>query len=295
MQTIELIDTHVHLDDDRFDNDRHRVIKSARESGVCTMVVPATTRDRWRKIKTLAENHTGVHATCGLHPLYVARHCKNDLVILEQQIKENFCVAIGECGLDRHCLKRPDPSQHSDSDTRFATQLFYFEAQLELASQADLPVIVHARQAVEDVILSIKKGPATRGVVHSFNGSLQQAGKLIDLGYRLSFGGAATYPRANKIHRLIRDLPADSILIETDAPDQIGHAHRNLAEHRLHEQCRGNGNDAHPVVNQSVVHRNEPSFLPEVLRTVATLRGESEESIAHQCNENATKLFRLTP
>ena len=128
---------------------------------------------------------------------------------------------------------------------------------------------MHALQAVDDVILSIKKSAATQGVVHSFNGSPQQATRLIDLGYRLSFGGAVTQPRSTKIRRLVQSLPADSILIETDAPDQTGYENRG--------------------------RRNEPAYLAEVLQTVADLRGASTESVACQCNQNAENLFtRLT-
>jgi len=136
---------------------------------------------------------------------------------------------------------------------------------LALAAKLSLPVIVHALQAVEDVILSIKRNAPTRGVVHSFNGSQQQASQLIDLGYLLSFGGAATYPRAKKIRRLIQSLPAESILIETDAPDQPGYKYQG--------------------------QRNEPAFLTEVMQTVAELRGERPESTAFQCNLNAENLF----
>jgi TatD DNase family protein len=287
MPAIELIDTHVHLDDDRFDCDRDQVMARARAAGINCMIVPATTRKRWQKIQSLTDDYKDVHATCGLHPLFVAQHHEDDLNTLEQQISANACIAIGECGLDRYCLKQLQPSclntDTADSDSLFARQQFYFESQLELASTFDLPVIVHARQAVEEVILSIRKSPATRGVVHSFNGSLQQGFRLIELGYKLSFGGAATYPRANKIRRLIKDLPADSILLETDAPDQPGYAQRSREMFPQQDK----------VGQQNNTWRNEPSFLTEVLQTVATLRGESEESVARQCNDNARQLFRL--
>ena len=278
LSPIELIDTHVHLDDDRYDKDRDRVVASAHASGVKTMVVPATTRNRWTKIQSLANSYTGVIPAYGLHPLFMQEQSESDLFALEKQIKHSPCIAIGECGLDRHCLKQlnksdDDPAANAATDPAlstadlFARQLFYFEAQINLAAKLNLPVIVHARQAIEDVILSIKKCPATRGVVHSFNGSIQQATRLIDLGYRLSFGGAVTYPRATKLHKLIQVLPCESLLIETDAPHQTGNANQG--------------------------QRNEPAYLHEVLQTVAKLRGESAESVACQCNLNAAELLNL--
>lgn len=276
-QSIELIDTHVHLDDDRFDNDRDRVVASAIESGIRTMIVPATTRQRWPQIKALSDKYPGVYPSYGLHPMFLAQHSRSDLTELEQRIRSLPSIAIGECGLDRHCLKYPQHTVNNSTDDAdadaddttelFQQQIFYFEAQLNIAARYDIPVIVHARQAVEDVIMSIKRSTTTQGVVHSFNGSLQQAARLIELGYRLSFGGAATHPRATKIHQLIKKLPADSILIETDAPDQTGYAHKG--------------------------QRNEPAYLNEVLHTIAELRGEKTESVACRCNQNAKALFRF--
>lgn len=275
MNTVELIDTHIHLDDDRFDDGRDQVIARADAHGVRTMIVPATTRQSWSGLLTVTERYPGVHAAYGLHPQFLHEHKESDLTDLAIQVASYPCIAIGECGLDRYCLKQPSkPSLDRDlepdlsptpTDDLFARQQFYFEAQLNIAAQAKLPVIVHALQAVEDVILSIKNCAATQGVVHSFNGSLQQATRLIDLGYRLGFGGAATHPRATKIRRLIQSLPADSILIETDAPYQTGYNNRG--------------------------QRNEPAYLTEVLQTVADLRGENRESVARQCNQNAEKLF----
>ena len=205
-----------------------------------------------------------------------SEHTESDLTELARHIDRHPCVAIGECGLDRFCLGQqletrlePGLNQALKKEDLFARQLFFFETQLDIAAKADLPVIVHALQAVDDVILSIKKSAATQGVVHSFNGSPQQATRLIDLGYRLSFGGAVTQPRSTKIRRLVQSLPADSILIETDAPDQTGYENRG--------------------------RRNEPAYLAEVLQTVADLRGASTESVACQCNQNAENLFtRLT-
>ena len=266
----------MHLDDDRFDDDRDQVVARANASGVKSMIVPATTRQRWPRLLSIANRYSGIYTACGLHPWFLNEHTESDLTELARHIDRHPCVAIGECGLDRFCLGQqletrlePGLNQALKKEDLFARQLFFFETQLDIAAKADLPVIVHALQAVDDVILSIKKSAATQGVVHSFNGSPQQATRLIDLGYRLSFGGAVTQPRSTKIRRLVQSLPADSILIETDAPDQTGYENRG--------------------------RRNEPAYLAEVLQTVADLRGASTESVACQCNQNAENLFtRLT-
>jgi TatD DNase family protein len=144
-----------------------------------------------------------------------------------------------------------------------------FEAQLDIASKYTLPVIIHARKAVEDVINSLHKYPGLRGVLHSYSGSLQQAKRLIDLGFLVSFGGPVTYPKASRLRQLVAELPLDCIMLESDAPDQpdIEHHHQ----------------------------RNEPSYLPLILQQMSAIREESAEIIAAQTTANAQQLFRIEP
>lgn len=271
-ESLPLIDTHVHLDDDRFDVDRDDIVRRATDCGVHTMVMPATTRARWSKLQTIANRYPNVLPAIGLHPMFLSDHKESDINALEAQLSASDrstseqsaqWIAVGECGLDRFALKQAATEQAE----QFTKQIVYFEAQLNAAAKFGLPVIVHARSAVEDVIRSIKACGTTQGVVHSYNGSLQQAERLIDLGYRLGFGGAATNLRARKLHQLIQSIPLQSLLLETDAPDQTGHAHRG--------------------------QRNEPAYLPEVLQTVASLRNTDVETVAQQCNQNAAELFGL--
>jgi TatD DNase family protein len=148
-----------------------------------------------------------------------------------------------------------------------ATQRHYFSAQLALARELDLPVIVHARRAVEEVILSLRRLPGLRGVVHSFAGSEQQAQRLWDIGFHLGIGGPVTYARARRLRNLVARMPLDRLLLETDAPDQPDAMHRG--------------------------QRNEPARLGEVLGCIASLRDESAAAIATATTANARRLFGL--
>ena len=160
MSTIELIDTHVHLDDDRFDDDRDQVVARANASGVKSMIVPATTRQRWPRLLSIAKRYPGIYIACGLHPWFLHEHSESDLTELAKQVDRHPCIAIGECGLDRYCLgqqletcRDAGSNQTLKKDDLFARQIFFFETQLEIAAKADLPVIVHALQAVDDLSL----------------------------------------------------------------------------------------------------------------------------------------------
>jgi len=169
----------------------------------------------------------------GLHPVFCNKHHTNDLVLLEKKLHEDKPVAIGECGLDGFI-----------NNTSLAVQKNYFSVQLELSKQFGLPAIIHARDAVEEVILLLRQHALDNrngnGVIHSYNGSLQQAHRLIDLGYLLSFGGPVSYTRSHKVHNLVKKLPLESMMLETDAPDQ--------------PTLKNRGN------------RNEPAYINEVIQ-----------------------------
>jgi TatD DNase family protein len=188
--------------------------------------------------------------------MYLHDHLPAHLESLHDWVADAQPVAIGECGLDFY-IHDPQPQQ----------QQFYFEGQLAVAREFDLPVIIHARRAVEEVINTLRRFPGVRGVLHSYSGSEQQARRLIDLGFVMSFGGPVTYERANRLRKLIRALPLDAILLETDAPDQPDSEHRG--------------------------ERNEPAYLPTVLRTISRLRDEPMDRIAQQTRDNTRRLFRI--
>ncbi len=251
-----LIDSHVHFDDPRFDNDRDAVYQRAKQAGVIAMIMPAITAEYLPKTKQISEQYKNVFPAYGLHPYFIDQHKPEHLDQLKGWIKKEQPVAVGECGLDYFL---PDLNQEK--------QKIFFEAQLRIAKEFDLPIIIHARSAVEDVINLIKKSGHNKGMIHSYNGSMQQAKQLIDLGYYLSFGGAITYTRANKLRTLIKELPLESLLIETDAPDQPDVVHKD--------------------------QRNEPGFITEVLDTFAEIRSETRETITKQTMHNTVGLFNL--
>lgn len=147
------------------------------------------------------------------------------------------------------------------------SQQFYFEQQLDIALQTDLPVVIHARKSTEAVINAIRQRPGLRGMVHSYSGSYEQAVKLIDLGFYLSFGGPLTFQQASRLRKLVAQLPLDSILVETDAPDQPGQ-----------------------MANRQ---RNEPAFIVEVVEQIALLQHTDTRRVADITTENAKALFQL--
>lgn len=256
--TLPVIDTHVHFDDDRFDEDRIDVYQRAQSAGVSAMVVPATMASRFNKIQCIANEFTHVYATAGLHPMFSKQHQPAHLETLGNTLQH--CVAIGECGLDK-------PERHTD----ITQQEFWFEAQIDLARTQALPLIIHARNTVEAVILMLKRAALSRsagnGVVHSFNGSLQQAHQLLDLNYKVSFGGPITYPRAHKLHKLVASLPLEAMMFETDAPDQPG----------IHQRGQ----------------RNEPAWISQVTAQAAEIRKTSVQEVTAASNLNAVQLFAL--
>jgi len=251
-----LIDSHCHLDAVEFDPDRAAVIARARQAGVVQQIVPAIDAASWPKLREVCAMAPGLHPAYGLHPLCLASHRPPHLDELRDWIVREQPVAIGECGLDFY-VEGLDPQAQQD----------YFEGQLELAREFDLPLVVHARRAVEAVIVAIKRTGRLRGVVHSFSGSAEQARQLWQLGFLIGLGGPVTYARANRLRKLAAEIPLEHLLLETDAPDQPDAAHRG--------------------------QRNEPARLPQVLEVIAELRGEDAAKIAACTTANARRLFAL--
>ncbi len=251
-----LVDTHCHLDDREFDTDRDAVIRRARAVGVAWQVVPAVDAAGWPKLRDVCAADESLFPAYGLHPMLVADHRPQHLVELRQWIEREHPCAVGECGLDFY-IEGLDRNQ----------QQHYFGGQLELARDFDLPVIVHARRAVDAVIASIRRIGGLRGVVHSFSGSVEQARQLWKLGFLLGLGGPVTYERANRLRRLAATMPIEYLLLETDAPDQPDAAIRG--------------------------QRNEPARLSAVVAAIAQLRDENPESIARATTANAQRLFGL--
>ncbi|OIO67484.1 MAG: hypothetical protein AUJ57_11275 [Zetaproteobacteria bacterium CG1_02_53_45] len=251
---MELIDSHCHLDDGRFDPDRADVIKRAAEAGIQRFIVPAIHDDSCLAINSLSKQYPEMLPAYGLHPWFCDRHRNSDFALLAELL--GSAVAVGECGLDFGLSK-----------TDAQTQLHWLRPQLQLAIDLKLPVILHSYKATDILIAEIRKKPGLRGVLHSYSGSLQQAGQLIDLGFALGFGGAITNPQSTRLHDLVRHIPLTGILIETDAPDQTPFSQRGK--------------------------RNEPVFLIEIAAQIARLRDMDRDALTRSCNANAKELFSL--
>ena len=251
-----LVDSHCHLDAAEFAHDRAEVVARARAAGVRAQVLPATHADEWPALRDAAAIDDGLHAAYGMHPTFLEHHREEHLAQLRDWIGREQPVAVGECGLDFFV-------EGLDVDA----QLHFFEAQLRIARDAGLPVIVHARRAVDQVTAAIRRVGDLRGVVHSFSGSRQQAEKLWELGFLLGLGGPVTHERANRLRTLAATMPLEFLLLETDAPDQPDSGIRG--------------------------ERNEPARLAVVCEAIAALRGVPVADVAAATTANACRLFAL--
>lgn len=248
-----LIDTHAHLDLPQFDRDREEVIARARGAGIGVITVGIDLESSAAAVR-LADEY-GVYAAVGIHPHEAKRYSddlEGTLARLEELAQDKRVVALGEMGLDYYRNYSPREAQ-----------LKLFRAQLELAAGLGKPVIVHNRQADGD-ILALLKGIGVRGVVHSFSSPMEVAEELLRLGFYLGFSGPVTFPRAAQ-RELIRRVPLERVLVETDAPYLTPAPYRGK--------------------------RNEPAYVRYVAQAIAELRGLAEEKVARQTTENAGRLF----
>jgi TatD DNase family protein len=249
------IDTHCHLDAAEFDADRDTVYAAAQVGGVDTLVIPAVGRDNFAAVAATCERYPGCLPAWGLHPMYIDLHRPEHLADLRARIESQRPVAIGEIGLDLFV------------DLDYATQEFFYIEQLKIAKEFDLPVLLHCRRANDEILKQLRKIQVRGGIAHAFNGSPQQADAFIKLGFKLGFGGAFTWPRANNLRRLAVDLPLEAIVLETDSPD-------------IPPVWLGRG-------------RNAPGELPRIASTLADLRGMDVDAVAQATTRNACELFGL--
>ncbi|MBV2235387.1 MAG: TatD family hydrolase [Sterolibacterium sp.] len=249
-----LIDTHCHLDAVEFDDDRDERVAAAQRAGVAHIIVPAVERANFAAVTSVCRSAPACRAAYGIHPLYVARAQPDDLEVLRATLQREPAVAIGEIGLDFFVT----PLSSEDK----ARQEHWFIEQLKLAREFDLPVLLHVRRAVDAVLQQLRRYPVRGGIAHAFNGSRQQADEFIKLGFKLGFGGAMTFPRAQRIRALASQLPLSAIVLETDAPDM---APAWLASGQ----------------------RNTPQELARIAEVLAELRGARMKEVAQATTENA--------
>ncbi len=249
-----MIDTHCHLDAAEFDGDRREVHAAALAAGVTKLVVPAVTVAGFGKTQQTVAQYSGCAAAYGIHPLYVMQAAEGDLATLRRWLADETPVAVGEIGLD-HYVTDSDPLR----------QEFFFVEQLKLAREFDLPVVLHVRRAVDPVLKQLRRFRVRGGIAHAFNGSRQQAEAFIQLGFVLGFGGAMTYSGSTRIRALAAELPLESIVLETDAPD-IPPAWLNGG-------------------------RNAPSELPTIADVLADLRGITRPAVVAATTANARRVL----
>ena len=253
----ELVDSHCHLDFPAFDADRDELINECKSKSIGKFIVPGITRSTWPRLNKLSNLHPECFPAYGLHPYFIEAHQPTDINQLEIFIQAHHSIAIGEIGLDYYI-----------KDTNRDKQKQIFHDQLRLAADVALPVILHVRKAHDEVIQALRRFKIKGGTVHAFNGSLQQAQHYISLGFKLGFGGALISKQARHLRKLAKDLPLQSLVLETDAPDMrsVNHYER----------------------------RNTPLTLLEVRNTLVSLRHESAEQISEQTIANVKAIFDLT-
>lgn len=254
------IDTHCHFDFPPFTGDEEASIQRAAAAGVSKIIMPATEADNFPRVLALAERFSQLYAAIGLHPIVVERHGDESLAQLEAALalKPEKLVAVGEIGLD---LYRENP--------QFERQQYLLDEQLRLAKRYDLPVILHSRRTHDKLALHLKRHNLPRtGVVHGFAGSLQQAERFVQLGYKIGVGGTISYPRASKTRDVMAQLPLSSLILETDAPDMPL-----------------NGYQGQP---------NRPERIADVFTHLCSLRDEPPEEIASALLVNTHALFSLS-
>lgn len=257
---IMLIDTHCHLDAAEFDADRDAVASQARQAGVGIIVVPSVEPNNFQQVIDISAQYPQCCYALGMHPMYIDNASPSDIkalhALIRQQLSiENKLVAVGEIGLDLFVTKQ-----------NRETQEYFFAEQLKIANECNLPVILHVRRAVDEVLKYLRRHKVSGGIAHAFNGSRQQAEAFIQLGFKLGFGGAMTYPRALNIRELATNLPLESIVLETDAPD-------------IPPQWIG------------TKARNSPAELVKIAQVLADLRDMEVAQIIEITSKNAVQIL----
>ena len=266
------IDTHCHLDAPEFAADRDAVRAQARAAGVGLCVLPAVQRSDWVGVQALAAQHGDAYAL-GIHPLYVPQAANDDLQALDAMLHscrdDPRLVAVGEIGLDFFVPALCEPAMRE-------RQWHFYTAQLRLARQYGLPVILHVRRSADLLRKGLRQTSVAGGIAHAFNGSLQQARAFIDLGFALGFGGAMTFERATALRALAQQLPAEALVLETDAPDIPPHWLYRTAEARAQGLPQG---------------RNTPAELPRIAQVLADLRGLTLPGLQAMTAANARRVL----
>lgn len=252
-----MIDTHAHLDVGEFDKDRDETIARALAAGVVNIITVGTDLESSKKAVELAERYTGVYAAVGIHPHDATTTSEANIAKLGEIARHPRVVAIGETGLDFF----------RDYSPRTA-QIQALKWHLTLAVELGLPVVIHCREAEKDMLNLLRSThQQCQGVIHCFRGDTDTAREYLDMGFYLSLAAYIGYPSSVKAHDVIRSIPGDRLLVETDCPFLPPQGHRG--------------------------ERNEPAYLPLTVRSLAAIRREQYEDTAKATSQNAQRLFRL--
>lgn len=255
-----LIDTHAHLDSSKFDNDREEVISRALAAGIDTIVNVGFNRETIPTTMALAEKYPFIYAAVGWHPTdAVHMDLEADLAWIEQLCSHPKVVAIGEIGLDYYWDTSPKEIQHT-----------VFRKQIRLARRLNKPIVIHNRDAHEDIIRLLKEEKASEvgGIMHCFSGSWETAKQCLDLNFHISFGGPVTFKNARVPKEVLEKVPLERLLLETDAPYLAPHPHRG--------------------------QRNESAYVRLVAETAAEIKGLTLEEIARITSENGRRCLGIT-
>ena len=253
-----IFDTHAHYEDEQFDGDRDELLASMKENGVGRVVDVGASIESTKGAVELAGKYDFIYAAVGIHPEAVDRIDESDIEWLKSLTSNEKVVAIGEIGLDYYY---EDPVRE--------IQKVWFERQLELAHEVKLPVCIHSREAAKDTLDIMKKHHAEElgGVIHCFSYSTEMAKTYIDMGYYIGIGGVVTFKNSKKLKEVVKNIPLERIVLETDCPYMA------------------------PVPNRG--KRNSSLYLPDVVSVVAELKGVTEEDVIRITEENGMKLYNL--
>lgn len=254
-----LFDTHTHLNADQFEGEEEAVIARAKEIGVSKMLVVGFDTKTIKRAMTLVEAYDFLYAAVGWHPVDAKDMTDEDLNWIEELASHPKVVAIGETGLDYYWDKSAKDIQKE-----------VFKKQIQLAKKVKLPLIIHNREATDDVIDLLEQEGADEvgGVMHCFSGTLEQAKKCIDLNFYISFAGPVTFKNAKALQEVAREVPLERMLIETDCPYLAPHPFRGK--------------------------RNEPAYVKYVAQQIAQLKNKDIDEIATITYNNAKQLFQIS-
>ena len=252
-----LFDTHAHYDSSAFDADRHELLSSLPEKGVSLVLCPGSDVESSRACIALSERYPFLYAAVGVHPQEAAATLPSYLKELRALLSHKKVKAIGEIGLD----------YYYDDGIPHPVQQAIFRAQMELAAEFDLPVIIHDRDAHHDTLAIVRDYPSVRGVYHCYSGSLEDAKTLVRLGYMISFTGTITFKNARRAPEVIAGIPLEHIMIETDAP------------YMAPTPFRG--------------QRNDSGYVYRMAETIATIKGLPTEEVIRITTENGKRFFRI--